>query len=235
MKKLKDKTIIIIGASGGIGSVLAREFSREGANITLVARNRENLEAAAEALEHDHLIFPADATDPLQIENAFEQTKKKFGKVDAVVISAGSWKKLSIDSEVGDAVNQSNSLYQSIFLPTFVVGYIAQRIFREQGYGQIFNISSHAAVRPELPKNLAYGPMKAAARHFMLALSHEANVRVSDLQPAIVNTPDAAESLNTAEKRAQAVQPESIAQWIIENFENPELPTEKLFDSTLVV
>lgn len=236
--KLQNKTIIIIGASGGIGSVLAREFSREGAKITLVARTKEKLEEVAGTLEYEHLVFPADATNAEQIENAFVQTKQTFGKVDAVVISAGTWKQLSIDAKTGEAIALSDSHYRSIFSPTFVVGFIAQKFFREQGQGQIFNISSHAAIRPELSANLTYGPMKAAARHFILALSHElkgTNVQVSDLQPAIVNTPDAAGFLDTAEKREKAVQPESIAQWIIENFDNPGLPTEKLFDSKLVV
>jgi uncharacterized protein len=240
MRKLEGKVIIIIGASGGIGNVLARYFSAEGAIVILVARTKENLEKVAATLSGHYLIFDIDATNEHSIEIIFNETQKKFGKVDAVVISAGTWKQLGLDLEMSESVELMDNDYKGIYKPTYVAGLFASKFFTAQGYGLIVNISSHAAIRPELDDNFSYGPMKSAAHHFIISL-HRAfkrkriNVRATDLMPAIVNTPDAAKFLDTEEKRKKAVQPEKIPEWIIENFDNPDIPEDHLFDSELVV
>ncbi len=239
MKNLSGKTIIVIGATGGIGRVCSRVFSEVGANVVLSARNVEKLTAQLETLPSRRtLSVAADASNPADVERIFAEAKKRFGGVDAVLIAAGSWKQLSVDEPVSEAVALAEAHFHGLFLPSFVVGFVAQKFFREAGNGLIANISSHAAIRPELSGNLTYGPMKAAARQFMLELKHElfgAGVRVTDLEPAIVNTPEAAALLDTPEKRAQAVQPEEIAAWLIEHLDDPLIPETKLFDSTLVV
>lgn len=239
MKDLRNKTIIVIGATGGIGRVCARVFSEAGANVVLSARGEEKLAVLQETLPSKRtLSVPADASNAADIERVFAESKKRFGGVDAVLIAAGSWKQLSIDASISDALALAENHFHGLFLPSFVVGYVAQKFFQEQGSGLVANISSHAAIRPELSGNLTYGPMKAASRHFMLALKHElfgAGVRVTDLEPAIVNTPEATALLDTPEKRAQAVQPEAIAVWLIEHFDDPLIPETQLFDSSLVV
>ena len=234
---MDKKVIIIIGASGGIGSALAQYFSDAGARLTLSARNIEKLNALKEGLKTDSIVVQVDATKIEDVRNAFSKTKDAFGHVDAVVISAGTWKQLRIDATEEEALTLANEHYQSIFLPGFVAGSVAQKFFRTQGYGLIVNISSHAAVKPELSGNLTYGPMKAASRHFVLALRNElseTNVRVVDLQPAIVNTPDN-KGLDTQEKRDGAVQPKDIAKWIANNIDNPHIAQEYLFESSVVL
>jgi short-subunit dehydrogenase len=236
---LKDKVIIIVGATGGIGSVLAREFLSSEASITLFSRTESRLLDLNSQLSSPRtLVVAGDASKPEDIENVFKKTAEKFGRVDGVIIAAGTWKRLSIDEPVETALQLSDSHYQALFLPPFITGYIAQRFFRNQGEGVIVNISSHAAIRPELEGNLTYGPMKAAGHHYMKALRNElkdTKVRVTDILPAIVNTPDAINLLDTEEKKRGAVQPEDIAKWIIENFDNPDIPEEKLFDSLIIL
>ena len=237
--ELRDRTVVIIGASGGIGSAFARLFGEAGANLVLSARTESKLLELREKIGgNDVLVFPADATDPIKVNELFEVAKKRFGKVDAVVIAAGTWKRLSIDDPADSAVKLANDHFKALFLPTFVVGFIAQRFFRDQGQGLLINISSHAAIRPNLNGNLTYGPMKAACRHFILALSNElkgSGVRLCDIQPAIVNTPDNAPLLDTPEKREKAIQPEEIAEWVMEHFDDPNIPAEKLFDSKVIL
>lgn len=251
MDKLSGKNIVIIGASGGIGRVLARSFLFAGANVTLSARTenklvelKENLlrEGGVEGLEERVLVAPGDASNPNEVEKIFHITNEIFNRIDAVVIAAGTWHRLHIDSPIPEAIELADKHFQALFLPTFITGMVAQNFFRKQGHGLLINISSHAALRPELSGNLTYGPMKAAAHHFILGLAHELranpankNIRLSDLSPAIVNTTEAAALLDTSEKRAAAVQPEEIADWIIANFDNPEIPDSKLFDSSLIL
>lgn len=236
--KLESKVIMVIGATGGIGSVLAQEFHREGATVVLTARTKEKLKTLAEKLGKERtLVIPTNAANMASVRSLFALARHELGHLDAVVISAGTWDQLS----VGDTPERASQLieghYLGIFRPSFVTGFAAQEFFRERGGGGlIVNISSHAAIRPELAGNLTYGPMKAAARHFMLSLRHElasTNVRVTDIQPAIVNTPNNAGMLNTPDKRKKAVQPEAIAEWIIANLDNPNIPAEKLFDSEI--
>ncbi|PJA34302.1 MAG: hypothetical protein CO184_00250 [Candidatus Zambryskibacteria bacterium CG_4_9_14_3_um_filter_40_16] len=239
MDKLKNKTIIVVGASGGIGSALSRVFYGEGANVVLSARTEDKLVALAKTLGDDRtLVVPADATNIDSIRSVFKIAVNKFKHIDAVIITAGTWDRLSHENTCEEAVEKLDKHYKAILTPTFVVSFVAQEFFKNQGFGLIANISSHAAIRPELPGNLSYGPAKAAARHFMLALRSElkgTGIRVTDIQPAIVNTPDNSSMLNTDEKRKQAVQPETIAQWIVENFDNKDIPAEKLFDSNVVL
>lgn len=233
------KTYIIIGASGGIGRVIVEEVAKVGANVVLSARTESKLlDVAAHLDPAKTLVVPADASQSEEIEKVFALAREKFGKVDVVVISAGTWKRLSIDGSMSEATDLARSHFDALFLPTFIVSFVAQKLFREQGRGLIVNISSHAAIRPELAGNLTYGPLKAAGHHFMLALAHElkgTSVCVTDIMPAIVNTPDNAALLDTEEKRAGAVQSEVIARWIIENADNPDIPREKLFDSAVVL
>lgn len=236
---IKGKVIIVVGATGGIGEPVVREFVDHGALVTLFARRKEKLEALASTLPADSILtIPGDATLPEDVVRAFELTSSHFGKVDAVVISAGTWKRLGIDESIDEALGQLSDLYKSIFLPSFVSAYVAQKFFRGQKSGMIFNVSSHAAIRPDLSGNMAYGPMKAAAHDAMLRLGNElqgTGIKVIDLMPAIVNTPDASGLLDTQEKRNSAVQPKEIADFIIEQFDNPNPPESKLFESKITL
>jgi short-subunit dehydrogenase len=233
----KKQTVIIIGATGGIGSVIARRFAEAGMRVVLSARTKEKLmELKASLGTDDAFIIPADASKIEDVENLFKTVQTDFGGMSAVVIAAGTWKQLSINADTEDALELAEKHFHALFLPSFIVGFVAQKFLRIQGHGLIANVSSHAALRPELDGNLTYGPMKSASRHFMLALRHElegTGVRVSDIAPAIVNTPDAAGLLDTEEKRSKAVQPEAIADWIIEHLEDPSIPASKLFDSEI--
>ncbi len=231
-----SKNIIVVGASGGIGSVLARVFCEHGHRVALAARGEEKLLALQAELGADKtIVVPADASKLADIENLFAKTNEAFGSVDVVVISAGTWKRLAIDDTAADAELLVREHFDKIFLPSFLIGFVAQQFFVNQGHGLIANISSHAAIRPDLPGNLTYGPLKAASRHYMHALRHElsgTNVRVTDIEPAIVDTKDTAALLGE-DRRSQAVQPETIANWILEHIDNPEIPESIVFTSSV--
>lgn len=235
---LNNKVIIIIGATGGIGRVLSKRFVEAGATVVLSSRSEDKLRDLSEDVGEKALPIQADASRLEDVEALFKKTQEHFGTIDAVVMTAGSWKRLTTDEPTSVAADLARSHFDALFLPSFVVGYIAQKFMREQGHGLIVNLSSHAAFRPELKGNLTYGPMKAASRHFILSLRHElegTGVRLTDIEPAIVNTPDNSKLLDTPEKQAGAVQPEDIASWIIEHFDDPEIPATKLFDSKIVL
>ncbi len=237
MDRLNDKVIAIFGASGDIGSELARVFHFSGAKLSLVARGEEKLQVLASKLPDKGRVqvITADASNEEDLLRVFEEIVTRYDRLDVVVISVGTHDWLTIDSDPAEAREMFGKHFQSIFLPSAMVGLMAEQFFRAQGGGLILSISSHAAVRTDLPRNLSYAPMKAAARSFMLSLRSDLKdwpkVRITDLQPAIVNTPSNAGALDTEEKRRKAVQPEEIAEWIIEHFYDPKIPAEKRFDA----
>lgn len=92
MAQLQGKVALITGASSGIGAAMAREYARRGANVVLLARRWERLEALAlevRARGQGALTIRCDVTEEGDLEAAVEQTLEKFGRIDWVVANAG--------------------------------------------------------------------------------------------------------------------------------------------------
>jgi 3-oxoacyl-[acyl-carrier protein] reductase len=92
--QLADKTILITGASGGIGRALAEVFAAEGASLALCASTHAaQLASHVEAREWRarSVCLTADLTDPAQADRAFAQAREHFGRVDVCVANAGAW------------------------------------------------------------------------------------------------------------------------------------------------
>lgn len=214
---LKSKTAIVIGATGGIGEAIARRLFDEGMNLALVARNETKLEKLQSQLGDKAEIFPADAGDMQQVVELFEKVKASFKSIDLVVIASGGWQASSLDDDADTASAALEQMIESNLLPAFNVGFVAAQFMLEQGYGRIFNISSHAAVR-DLPGNLTYSPVKAAARKFFVSDLYSAlensKVKVTDIQPALVATPAMKEKI-PQDKHDLVVAPEDIANMIV--------------------
>jgi len=92
MGRFSDKTIIITGASEGIGRALALELAPQRPKLVLAARNRKRLESlSAECgeLGTDTLIVPTDVTSEDACENLIDETVQHFGQLDVLVNNAG--------------------------------------------------------------------------------------------------------------------------------------------------
>ncbi|MBW4671718.1 MAG: SDR family oxidoreductase [Cyanomargarita calcarea GSE-NOS-MK-12-04C] len=87
---MQDKVIIIVGATGGIGSALTRKLASTGTRLVLVARDMVRLAALAEELSGEVLTVPCDITDPQQVKLLIEKTISHFGQIDVLVNSAGA-------------------------------------------------------------------------------------------------------------------------------------------------
>lgn len=91
--QLKDKIVVITGASGGIGSAIARKFAAEGAKLVLHCRaNRTRTETLRRELSSvETLAVQADLTKEAEVRRMFAAAVKRFGRVDTLVANAGSW------------------------------------------------------------------------------------------------------------------------------------------------
>jgi len=92
---LNGKTVLLSGASGGIGSEIARMFDSEGANLVLTyladERGKKEIKDLEETLKGNFISVPADLTKEEQVEGLFAKADEKFGRIDTLVACAGVW------------------------------------------------------------------------------------------------------------------------------------------------
>ncbi|MEC4982948.1 MAG: SDR family oxidoreductase [Oscillatoria sp. PMC 1068.18] len=89
---MQDKVVVVVGATGGIGSVVSEKLASAGANLVLASRNREKLSVLASQFSNSAEIvsIPTDITDPQQVETLIAKTVDRFGRIDVLVNAAGA-------------------------------------------------------------------------------------------------------------------------------------------------
>src|SRR4249920_2943996 len=86
---MRDKVIVITGASSGIGAALAELCAKEGASVVLAARREPELRAVAAKCGPSALVVPADVSDRAGVQRIVQQALARFGHVDVWVNNAG--------------------------------------------------------------------------------------------------------------------------------------------------
>lgn len=89
MATLADETVIVTGASAGLGESMAKRFAREGANVVLTARGEDALERVAEEADGETLVAPADVTNEAEVQAVVEATVSEYGEITGLVNNAG--------------------------------------------------------------------------------------------------------------------------------------------------
>ena len=185
------KTVVITGASSGIGRALAIELGRRGAALGLLARRAEILQEIAGEVEGAGgraLALPADVRDAAAVRDAADQLREKFGRVDVMIANAGIVPTThAIDMRSDDVADvMSINVVGAVNSVTAVLPEMVK-----QGSGQLVAISSLAAYRG-LPKSGAYCASKAALSAFFESLRidlHGTGVDVTIIHPGFIKTP----------------------------------------------
>ncbi|MBY6002546.1 SDR family oxidoreductase [Salipiger bermudensis] len=89
MTRFENKTVIVTGASSGIGAATARRFGREGANVVLISRTQSKLDAVAQDIPSAKVV-PADLSTKEGVATAAKAAREAFGRVDVLVNNAGT-------------------------------------------------------------------------------------------------------------------------------------------------
>mgnify|MGYP006104001531 CR=1 FL=1 len=189
MISLKDKNIVVTGASSGIGKAISILCSNLGAKVLLIGRNEKNLVSVKNACAvNDHLVLVADITNHDLLEVDLRKALKYFGKVDGFVHSAGvemTRPLKMLKTKQLDEAMQVN-LYACINIARILTG---RGVFNDGGGSMVF-ISSIAGVCGQSGK-IGYGASKgallAAGKSLALELSPK-RIRVNSILPAMVKT-----------------------------------------------
>jgi len=153
-------TLVVTGASAGIGRAVAERFLDAGWNVALLARRRAALDAVA-AGRSNALALACDVTDPSAVEAAFTETARRFGRIDVLFNNAGIFPKAGLIDEIALADWQA---VVDVNLNGMV--HAARAAFRQmraqvpQG-GRIINNGSISAHAPR-PNSIAYTATKHA-------------------------------------------------------------------------
>jgi NAD(P)-dependent dehydrogenase (short-subunit alcohol dehydrogenase family) len=189
---MKNSTVIISGASSGIGYALAAAFLERGYNVVGNARNADRLHAAATRLANP-TRFHAVAGDialPATARQLFSEAAARFGQVDVLINNAG----LFLPKPVADYSPEDVDLMVDTNLKGFV--YPTQEAARHMsanGGGHILNITASIAIQPNggvpaLLPVLIKGGINNATRALALELAPH-KVRVNAVAPGIIDTP----------------------------------------------
>lgn len=239
MQNLKGKNVVLVGATGDIGGELAITLRSAGAHIIGVGRNLKKLQILERQGIHSKRVDCSNAT---QVLNLLQATFDEIGEPDALITSVGTWREVSVNSDLTDFDSQLNTDLVSIIRAAVIPLFIFNQYFRNRGSGLLVDISSWAAERI-LPGNLTYALAKAAVKTFIENMRNEngveSKVLISRAVAQLVDTP--ANRVNpkckdlTEEDWKGAVQISDMATWIAKLIINPKVEPEKRFQSKIVL
>lgn len=187
---LKDKVVVITGASRGIGEAIARAAIDAGAKVVLASRKQVDLDRVAGALPSNRVLAVAAHTGKAEdVEALFARALDKFGRIDGVVNNAAT------NPYFGPLVDTPDSAIDKT-IEVNIKGYLyVARAFvkharTREGGGSIVNIASVAGTRAA-PMQGIYGATKAAVISMTQTLAFElggSKVRVNAIAPGLVET-----------------------------------------------
>jgi short-subunit dehydrogenase len=196
-----SKTILITGASAGLGEEMARQFAGLGHDLALCARRTDRLEALKKEIEGAHPgrrveIRALDVTDDDAVFEVFRAFKADFGTIDRVVVNAGIGK----GAPLGTGKYYANKQTAMVnFVGALAQAEAAMEIFREQGSGHLVMISSLSALRG-MPKSMTtYAATKAGVAHLAEGLRMELlgkPIKVTVIYPGYIRSEMNAKATN---------------------------------------
>ena len=215
--ELKGKVAIVTGGTKGIGRAIAEALVREGVNVCISARSRNEIDQTLEALcalkAGDATGIVSDVCNYSQVKPLFELTVGQFGGLDILVNNAG----IGLFQTVEEMSPEDfRSVIETNLFGVFYCCHEAIPLMKQRGGGYIINMSSLAGVNAH-PKMAAYNASKFGLNGFSEALMQEVrhdNIKVSYVMPGSVNTHFGGDEPSL--EQAWQLQPSDIADVVLD-------------------
>jgi short-subunit dehydrogenase len=186
-RRFQGKTVVVTGASSGVGAAVARRFAAEGAKVVLAARSAEALEQVAKEIGQAALAVPTDVADPAAAAALLEKAEWAFGGLHVLVNNAAVNHRGPVEEM--DPGNLAQIVDVNLRAPV-VLTRLALPHIRKAGGGAIVNVASIAGQVP-LPGEATYSATKFGLRGFSYALADElrgSGITVSVVSPGPLDT-----------------------------------------------
>ena len=225
---LKNKTVVITGASDGIGKHIALELAKEKVKLVLIGRNEQRLEKVKDQViklgSPQAQTYVCDLQDNSQIKLCVKKITQDFGSIQVLVNNAGIWQKRGQLEEIGD--KQVQEIIQTNLLGTiFFTKYLLPTL-REQAEAVIINISSRSGIKAQAGQSV-YTASKWAVRGFTKVLVEDlkdTNIKVAGVYQGGTNTDlfrKAGEDWSD-EKHSRFIPPKELAKIIVFMLSRPK-------------
>ena len=217
MGNLDGKIALVTGGNRGIGRGIVEALHREGATVTLTARDPKAAAAAAKEVGPRARGVGCDVRDFDQVRRVFGDVGRESGGLDILVNNAG----VGLFAPVADTSPEDwRTVIETNLNGPFYCSHEAIPLMRKRGGGYIFNISSLAGKNPFV-NGAAYNASKFGLNGFSEALMMEVRydgIRVSYLMPGSVNTEF---GRGSAAKQGWALQPEDVGEVVLDLLRSP--------------
>jgi short-subunit dehydrogenase len=208
---MKRETVVVTGASAGLGRAIAREFGKKRARVGLIARGVDGLTAAKREIEEaggEALVLPVDVAEADAIEQAAKTVEEKFGPIDIWINNAMA----SVFSPIKEMKPEEFKRVTEVTYLGYVYGTLAAlKRMLPRDRGMIVQVGSALAYR-SIPLQAAYCAAKHAVAGFTDSLRCElihdgSRVRVTMVQMPALNTPQFGWVKSRLKHKAQPVPP----------------------------
>lgn len=208
---LAEKTVVIIGASSGIGRATALSFAKEGSALILVARRETVLQELAEECQQNGarlaIAVRADVTEPESLPQVVQAALQATGKIDVWINNVGI-------GAVGDFDQIPLQVHRQVINASLMGHlngtYAVLPVFKQQQYGVLMNTISVGGWVPE-PYAVSYTASKYGLRGFSESLRcelrHWPGIAVCDLFPSYIDTPGFQHGANYTGRKLKPVPP----------------------------
>ncbi len=188
MFRLTGKNALITGATGGIGSEIARSLAKQGAKLVLSSTKEDRLKELAETISGEVHIIACNLSDENEVEALFDKAEEKLGQIDIIVCNAGVTKdnlSLRMKNEDWDQVLNVN------LRSTFILNRSAVKKMMKRKNGRIINISSVVAFSGN-PGQANYVASKAGMIGMSKSMALEVasrGITINCVAPGFIETP----------------------------------------------
>lgn len=190
MNNVQNKVTIVTGASKGIGAEIAKAMANNGAKVVVnYSSDKKSADAVVENIIKNGgtaIAIQANITKTTDVKRLFEESERKFGKIDTLINNAGVYKFDPVESITEEEFHRH---FNSNVLGTILSIQEALKRFNQNG-GSIINISSVASIKAT-PMSLIYSASKSAVDAITRTLSKELgarNIRVNSILPGPTQT-----------------------------------------------